>query len=145
MANSTEFISGRSRERARTLIQLATDNGFDATVVRTDSVRGGYLVPKKVAKAYEEAAKTPATEDAQTTESDTKTAESDTKTAETETGAQESGTEASEGATTEEDNSDPQPAGNASQAVWADWAKRNKNYDESEGLTRDQLKERFGA
>jgi hypothetical protein len=134
MSNSTEFISGRSRERARQLIDLATDAGLEPTVILTDSVRGGYLVPKKVAEAYAELLSSPATAEPATT---TDTAGTGTDTAGTGTGdgTPEAGT----------DDADPQPAGNASQAVWADWAKRNKGYDESEGLTRDQLKERFGA
>lgn len=154
MSNSTEFISGRSRERAKQLIQLAEDAGLEATVIHTDSIRGGYLVPQEVADAY--AGDISATDedtagqdrDNTPSDGDNTPSDGDNQTPSSDAAAQDSdgqGVPAGDAGDQGSDAEDPMPAGNASQSVWADWAKRNKGYDESEGLTRDQLKQRFGA
>ena len=161
------FISGRSRDTARALIAAAEEAGVDPQRIRTSSQPAGYFVPNKVAKAYQAANGAPETDstdadvdstapdsDSTTPDSDSTGAAADTDDADSTTGGdgtqepekqEEPASEVKDAAPSEDDGVDPQPPGNASQAAWADWARRNKGYDESEGLTRDQLKTRFGA
>lgn len=133
---SEAFISGRSKETVQALLQAAKALGVDPQRIRTSSHPAGYFVPNKVAQAYQGTEGTePEAEDAAVEPE----------------GQQETAPEVPapaepvEAVEAEDDGVDPQPPGNASQAAWADWARRNKGYDESEGLTRDQLKQRFGA
>jgi len=148
------FISGRSRATAQALIAAAKEAGVDAQRIRTSTFPPGYYVPNKVAKAYQSGDEAvgsdngPIDSDNAATDSDAPDDESkqEPEAPTTGDGTQESGQAPEDDANTgSDDDVDPQPPGNASQAAWADWARRNKGYDESEGLTRDQLKTRFGA
>lgn len=110
------FVAGRSRDRARLLLDAAAELGLTATVVRTQV--DGYIVPSEVADLVANAAAGEAADEVEVViEPDSAPAE--------------------QGAT--------QPAKNGSKAAWAEWAAATQGYDPEEDLSRDALIDRYGG
>lgn len=157
------YIAGRSHENAVRALQAASDAGYADSTVLTR--QGGYVVPVEVLDKYELLLQEEQVATAEEVHGDPEAKPENTEAApqqeitgeETNTGA-ETGSESEQGegepapestedpATEEstEDSGEPAPAGNASTAVWSEWAEKNRGYDPTEGLDRKALIERFG-
>ena len=121
------FVEPRNVETVRGLLTAAAELGLESSVVRTQ--QGGYLAPVKVVAKFQESVE----DDTATITSAPSTEEEDEETEETE-----------EEPEVEDEETDAPPAKNASKADWEAYAVAN-GYEPDEGLTKEQLIERFGA
>lgn len=161
------LIVGRgSRETAIALLKAADDVGAPVESVRT--VMDGFVVPSEVADKYEESVAEKDRQEVRRFEEDaeqpTNVRQSDTEpvtdseianvglensgdtTAEAAVASREQVDAAGESGSSEDegDKGAEVPAKSADKPTWVDYAK-TQGYDESEGLTKDQLIERYGV
>lgn len=130
----TNFILIEGRGRANAVLALAATKlaGHDEAVVRT--VNNGYEVPEDAQEFY-----------------DRLVAGEELEAPEGEEGSEKENDEPSDTGDAEEEESTDitvelvDPAKNASKAVWEAFAHEHHGYDVSEGLTRDQIIERYGS
>ena len=161
------YIEGRSGARAKRLLELAEELGFTPAVEHIRTTSFGYMVPSEVAQALDGAPTEPLiqtqTEDAaalsvhgadaripdgteqvdeqgdgeqESTETDSELVDGEPQKTEGEAGGDD--------ATSKEELPPPPRAGAGSSAkAWTEWAVAAHNYDPAEGLTRDQIMDRF--
>lgn len=114
------FVEPRNPDTARALLEAAESLDLEAGVVRTQ--QGGYIAPTEVVEKYQATVGDDAGE-VTTSEQLAEAQAAEAKTAEA---------------------GDDVPAKSASKGDWVAYA-ASQGYDESEGLTKDELIERYGA
>jgi hypothetical protein len=120
------LIVGRGdRDTAVALLKAADDTGHPVESVRT--VMDGFVVPAEVADKYEEAVAAKSRKEVRRFES-----------------AEEASGEAADESEGEGDEGAEVPAKSASKGDWEAYAV-SQGYDAEEGLTKDQLIERYGV
>ena len=120
------LIVGRGdRDTAVALLKAADDTGYPVESVRT--VMDGFVVPAEVADKYEEAVAAKSRKEVRRFES-----------------AEEASGEAADESEGEGDEGAEVPAKSASKGDWEAYAV-SQGYDAEEGLTKDQLIERYGV
>jgi hypothetical protein len=120
------LIVGRGdRDTAVALLKAADDTGHPVESVRT--VMDGFVVPAEVADKYEEAVAAKSRKEVRRFES-----------------AEEASGEAADESEGEGDEGAEVPAKSASKGDWEAYA-ASQGYDAEEGLTKDQLIERYGV
>jgi len=145
---TTTEIKGHGRDQARRVLAAAMAAGLPAASVRTS--QAGYLLPTEALEAYEEIAKMSAEEFDAARKIDVKengivsqrlaTADDPEEPEGDDESESESEADSSEGSTPELEY----PKGNASQDAWEAFAVEHFGYDPEEGLSRNELAEKYG-
>lgn len=160
------LIAGRGRDNARAALKAADDAGLEANVVRATT--GGYLVPVKVLDFYEapgdvEAEIVASTETEEGTDgTSTEAGSTEAQTAEA-AAAEATGDDDTAGTADDEDTADtadaaatgqtetakieqpPKSGAGSGEEAWVAWAKEAHGYQESEGLSRNEIIAKFAV